>query len=90
MRLGLESTLFDSGHLNRDLAVVRIIATKTLPIHSGTRSGRHWTQMVIPGNFPKELKILDAKPESIQYILVDSIHEMKVKLGFEIGKFKQK
>lgn len=46
--------------------------------------------MVIPGNFPKELKILDAKPESIQYILVDSIHEMKVKLGFEIGKFKQK
>ena len=60
MGLGLASTLFDAGHLSPDLAVVGIIATKTLPTHSGTRSGRHWTQMVIPGNFPKELKILDA------------------------------
>ena len=60
MGLGLASTLFDAGHLSPDLSVVGIIATKPLPTHSGTRSGRHWTQMVIPGNFPKELKILDA------------------------------
>lgn len=60
MGLGLASTLFDSGHLNRDLAVVGIIATKPLPNNSQAQGvadigpdGHTW-------KLPKELKTLDA------------------------------